>query len=58
MHSFAHVPAYSSGLKSLLQAIGRQHLDKCAELAVQGVSWAREHLAGITMFSLAPRTAM
>lgn len=49
--------ASSSGLKSPLQAIGCQHLGKCAELAAHGVPWAREHLAGITMFSLAPWAA-
>lgn len=57
MHSSPHTPAYSSGLKSHLQAIGCQHLGECAELAAHRASWAREHLAGITVFYLAPRTA-
>lgn len=57
MHSSACKSANSSGLKSPLQAIGCQHLGKCAELAAHGAPWAREHLAGITMFSLAPWAA-
>lgn len=58
-HRHAHALVYSNALQSHLQALWRyQHLGECMDLNAHRAFWAREHLAGITMFYLAPRTAV
>lgn len=59
IHMYAHARVYANGLKSHLQAIRKcQHLGERTDLTAHRASWAKEHLAGITMFCLAPRAAV